>query len=170
MLSVLQIKTFSYESHYVMWHLYDSSSTASVPTTILYISLRMIRLNWLQHLPGLISYTGRRNGIIHYNSVIICAMASQIVSNVAQLLAEAQIMRRVTGLCAGNSPVTGEFPAQKASTAEILPIWWRHHETRGNDRFQDFNIRPFRLICNIVSTPSVCLACLEADLGNVNHG
>ena len=27
-------------------------------------------------------------------------------------------MLRVTGLCAGNSPVTGEFPAQMASNAE----------------------------------------------------
>ena len=34
---------------------------------------------------------------------------------------------RVTGLCAGNSPVTGEFPAQKASNAENVFIWWRHH-------------------------------------------
>ena len=35
---------------------------------------------------------------------------------------------RVTGLCAGNSPVTGEFPAQMASNAENASIWWRHHE------------------------------------------
>ena len=35
---------------------------------------------------------------------------------------------RVTGLCAGNSPVTGEFPAQMASNAENVSIWWRHHE------------------------------------------
>ena len=34
---------------------------------------------------------------------------------------------RVTGLCAGNSPVTGEFPAKKASNAEDVSIWWRHH-------------------------------------------
>ena len=34
---------------------------------------------------------------------------------------------RVTGLCAGNSPVTGEFPIQKASNAENVSIWWRHH-------------------------------------------
>ena len=34
---------------------------------------------------------------------------------------------RVTGLCAGNSPVTGEFPAQKASNTENVSIWWRHH-------------------------------------------
>ena len=34
---------------------------------------------------------------------------------------------RVTGLCEGNSPVTGEFPAQTASNAENVSIWWRHH-------------------------------------------
>ena len=34
---------------------------------------------------------------------------------------------RVTGLCAGNSPGTGEFPAQKASNVENVSIWWRHH-------------------------------------------
>ena len=34
---------------------------------------------------------------------------------------------RVTGLCAGNSPVTGEFPAQRASNTENVSIWWRHH-------------------------------------------
>ena len=34
---------------------------------------------------------------------------------------------RVTGLCAANSPVTGEFPAQRASYAENVSIWWRHH-------------------------------------------
>ena len=33
----------------------------------------------------------------------------------------------VTGLCAGNSPVTGEFPAQRASNAENISIWWHHH-------------------------------------------
>ena len=34
---------------------------------------------------------------------------------------------RVTGLCARNSPGTGEFPAQMASYAENVSIWWRHH-------------------------------------------
>ena len=33
----------------------------------------------------------------------------------------------VTGLCGGNSPVTGEFPAQRISNAENVSIWWRHH-------------------------------------------
>ena len=35
---------------------------------------------------------------------------------------------RVTGLCVGNSPGTGEFPAQMASNAENVSIWWRHHD------------------------------------------
>ena len=34
---------------------------------------------------------------------------------------------RVTGLCAGNSPGTGEFPTQMASYAENVSIWWRYH-------------------------------------------
>ena len=34
---------------------------------------------------------------------------------------------RFTGLCAGNSPVTGECPAQTASNAENVSIWWSHH-------------------------------------------
>ena len=34
---------------------------------------------------------------------------------------------RVTGLCAGISSGTGEVPAQMASNAENVSIWWRHH-------------------------------------------
>ena len=34
---------------------------------------------------------------------------------------------RVTGLCAGNSLGTREFPAQRASYAENVSIWWCHH-------------------------------------------
>ena len=38
---------------------------------------------------------------------------------------------RVTGLCAWNSPVTGEFPAQKAINAENVSFWWRLMEYLG---------------------------------------
>ena len=37
---------------------------------------------------------------------------------------------RVTGLCAGNSPGTGEFPTQMASNAENVSIWWCHHDLK----------------------------------------
>ena len=33
---------------------------------------------------------------------------------------------RFTGLCAGNSPVTGEFSAQMASNVKNVSIWWLH--------------------------------------------
>ena len=35
---------------------------------------------------------------------------------------------RVTGLCEGNAPDTGECPSRRASHAENVSIWWRHHE------------------------------------------
>ena len=60
------------------------------------------------------------------------AMVSQIVgiSIVAQFFIQAQKTSkfRTTGLCEGHSPVTGEFPAQRASNAENISIWWRHHD------------------------------------------
>ena len=43
---------------------------------------------------------------------------------------------RVAGLCEGNSPVTGEFPAQRASNAENVSTWWRH---RVNKRWDIVN-------------------------------
>ena len=40
-------------------------------------------------------------------------------------LFKAQIKENIK---AGLAPVTGEFPAQRASNAEKVSIWWRHHE------------------------------------------
>ena len=47
----------------------------------------------------------------------------------------------VTGLCEGNSPVTGEFPAQMASNAENVSIWWRHHGLHWDTRHQLISVR-----------------------------
>ena len=33
----------------------------------------------------------------------------------------------------GNSQVTGEFPSNRASNAENVSIWWRHHGVPGGD-------------------------------------
>ena len=46
----------------------------------------------------------------------------------------------VTGLCAGYSPVTGEFPAQMASNAENVSIWWCHH-VQSSSGINDFEHR-----------------------------
>ena len=51
--------------------------------------------------------------------------------------------RGVTGLCAGNSPVTGEFPAQMASNAENVSIWWRLHDNYAKQVYFRSKIMPF---------------------------
>ena len=57
----------------------------------------------------------------HYRDVIMNAHS----------FAQAQIKENIKAPChwpcEGNSPVTGEFPAQKASNTENVFIWWRHH-------------------------------------------
>ena len=69
----------------------------------------------------------------HYNDVIISAIASLITSltsvysTVYSGADKKKSKLHVTGLCVGNSPVTGEFPAQMASNAENVSTWWRHH-------------------------------------------
>ena len=62
------------------------------------------------------------------------AMASQItgVSIVCSTVCSDADQRKhqkhcVIGLCEGNPPVTGGFPSQRASNAENVSIWWRHH-------------------------------------------
>ena len=66
----------------------------------------------------------------HYSVVIISAMASHItsVSTVCSTVWSGTLRRQsskfcLTGLCEGNSPV-------RASNAENISIWWRHHEKR----------------------------------------
>ena len=66
------------------------------------------------------------------------AMASQITSvSIAYPTAFSGADKKttsklcVTDFCGGNSPETYEFPAQMASNAEDVFIWWRHHELSG---------------------------------------
>ena len=83
--------------------------------------------NWpMEHCPT----------VFHYNDVIMSASASPITSltivysTVYSLRSKKTSNLRVTGLCEGDSPVTGELPAQRASNAENVSIWWRHHAQR----------------------------------------
>ena len=59
---------------------------------------------------------------------------------------------RVTGLCAGNSPVTDEFPVQRASNAENVSIWWRYHEPS------------FSLPCDHISQLELCCSHVQKRL------
>ena len=68
---------------------------------------------------------------VQYSDVIISVLASLItgVSLFTQPFVQAQMKKtskpRVTGLCEGNSAVTGEFSTQRASNAKNVSIWWR---------------------------------------------
>ena len=71
---------------------------------------------------------------LHYNDVIMSSMAPQITSLTivySTVYSSGRSKKtsklRVTGLCEGNSPVTGEFPAHRAQYAKNVSIWWRHH-------------------------------------------
>ena len=85
---------------------------------------------WVGYGVSFVSSLGK-----HCNDFIMSMVASQI-TNLKTIYSTVYSRRRskktsrlcVTGLCAGNSPVTGEFPAQRASKAENVSIWWRHHE------------------------------------------
>ena len=66
----------------------------------------------------------------HYSDVIMSMMASQITGLMivystfysGRRRSKKTSKLRVTGLCVGNSPVTREFPAQRASDTENVSI------------------------------------------------
>ena len=72
----------------------------------------------------------------HYSDVIMSTMASKItdVSIVDSHICSGADQRKHQSSasqalpCKGNSLVTSEFPAQRASNVENVSIWWRHHD------------------------------------------
>ena len=72
----------------------------------------------------------------HYSDVMMGTMASQITrltvvySTVYSGRSKKISKLCVTGIWAGNSPVTGEFPAQRSSNAENVSLWWCHHAVK----------------------------------------
>ena len=73
------------------------------------------------------------NYLTHHNDVIMSAMVFQIIgvsiaySTVCPGADQRKHQNPVTGVCEGNSPLTGKFPAQRASNAKNVSIWWHHH-------------------------------------------
>ena len=93
----------------------------------------------------------------HYNDVIMGAVASQITSLtvVYSIIYSGADKRKHQSSASlafvlGDSPVTGEFPTQRASNAENVSIWWRHHDPSNRDTTHgqfDLRINP-RSNCN----------------------
>ena len=73
--------------------------------------------------------------LAHYNNVMMIVMASQITSLaiVYSTIYSGVDQRKhhssaSLAFVRGNSSVTGDFPAQMASKAENISIWWCHHD------------------------------------------
>ena len=62
-----------------------------------------------------------RDGVSNYQS------QDCLLNRLLRCWSKKTLKLRVTGLCVGNSPGSSEFPAQMASYAENVSIWWRHH-------------------------------------------
>ena len=66
----------------------------------------------------------------HYSDVTMSAMSSEIICvHLFRHWSKKTSEFRITGLCAGNSMGTSEFPAQRTSNVENVSIWWCHHES-----------------------------------------
>ena len=89
---------------------------------VIYVNLRVSTLHW------------RHNG---YDSLSNHQPYDCLLNRLFRRRSKKTSKLHVTGLCAGNSPGPGEFPAQMASNAENVShgvyightIWWRHHES-----------------------------------------
>ena len=95
---------------------------------------RLIEILESRHLEQIQREPTREQAVLHYNDVIMGMIAPQITSLPECLLSHLMRCRSkktsklcVTGLYAGNSPVTGEFPTQMATSAENVSISWHHH-------------------------------------------
>ena len=70
--------------------------------------------------------------IKHYGDVIMNAITSQITSLAivySTVYSDADQRNHQSSASLAFVRVPGEFPAQMASNAENVSIWWRHHET-----------------------------------------
>ena len=75
---------------------------------------------------------------------------------------------RVTGLCEENSPMTGDFPAQRVSNTENVSIWWRHHVVKWDRdkhvKYRNVFLNAHSLLHILIKTwINVTLICFAGD-------
>ena len=100
------------------------AKTGGDPTQVVY-SLMIVRGCWYRRGYNGTTLQWRHNG---HDSVSNHQPGDCLLNRLFNRRSKKTSKLRVTGLCAGNSSGTGEFPAQMASNAENVSIWWRHHE------------------------------------------
>ena len=104
------------------WDLWDGSIAITTSTHLIIVSLCTLR--WRRNGHGDVSNHQPHHCLLN----LLFGCRSKKTSKL-----------RVTGLCAWNSPGTGEFSAQRASNAENNSIWWRHHVRHGASNQRHIN-------------------------------
>ena len=84
----------------------------------------IVSMTWRHNTTAVYSLQWRHNG---HGSVSNHQHHDFLLNRLFRRRSKKTLKPRVTGLCAGNSPGTGEFPTQMARNAENVSIWWRHH-------------------------------------------
>ena len=103
-----------------------------------------LMINWtIRNIKNIVIYQEKLNlKVLCLQCLLFCSHSDVIMNKIASQITSVSIVYstvcsgvnqrktsklRVTGLCVGYSPATGEFPAQRASNAENVYIWCRHH-------------------------------------------
>ena len=89
------------------------------------------------------------NSAIYVIGLVLCKIHwTQICGHGVDKMSKKTSKLCITGLCVENSPVTGEFPAQKASYTESVSIWWCHHDPIIDLSQTSSNTLPISLMIN----------------------
>ena len=98
-------------------------------------SLSIYQLNWLwrKDHKDMVTPQLRHNG---HDGVLNHQPHDCLLKRLFRHRSKTTSKLRITGLCEGNSPIIGEFPAQRASNAENVSIWWRHNADKSHSTWQ----------------------------------
>ena len=109
---------------FAWWHFTEKDKPSPCLYQPLFGSLQHHQWQW----------NSQRNNLSHYNDVTMDTIASQITSLTvvySTVYSDADQRKHQSSASLAfvprNSLLTGEFPAQMASNAEKVSIWWRHH-------------------------------------------
>ena len=76
---------------------------------------------WDRHFETLHRHHNEHNGVSNHQPI------NCLLNHLFRFRSKKTSKLCTTGLCAGNSPVTSEFPTQRASKSENISIWLHHH-------------------------------------------
>ena len=106
----------------------------------------------------------------HYSDVIMASMASQITSLTTVYSTVYSGADKKNIKAPRHWPLCGEFtgdrwiPAQKASSAENVSIWWRHHDALGFYEFIQHQEVPGRNLTQNATPPNALIRAFSSDL------